>query len=203
MITVIDYGMGNLRSVTKAVEIYTDEVRVSDDPSSIESSRGLIMPGDGAFGLAMENLRDRGWIEPLLEYIGGGGFFLGICLGFQLLFSSSEEFGNHRGLDIIPGRVVKFKMDDLKIPHMGWNDVAVIGNSRFLKGIASGSYFYFIHSFYPELDEKSWILGTVSYGVHFPCIVGRENIIATQFHPEKSHDAGLRIIENFVRATCS
>lgn len=203
MITVIDYGMGNLRSVTKAVELYTDAVRISGDPSSIASSGGLIMPGDGAFGLAMENLRDGGWIEPLLEYVGRGGFFLGICLGFQLLFSSSEEFGEHRGLDIIPGRVVRFGMDDLKIPHMGWNDVAITGSSGFLEGIASGSYFYFIHSYYPEIDDKSWVLGTVSYGVHFPCIVGRGNLIATQFHPEKSHDAGLRIIENFVRATCS
>jgi glutamine amidotransferase len=202
MITVIDYGMGNLRSVTKAVELYTEEVRVSDDPSSIASSRGLIMPGDGAFGLAMDNLRERGWIEPLLQYIRGGGFFLGICLGFQLLFSSSEEFGEHRGLDIIPGRVVRFRSDDLKIPHMGWNDVDIIGNSRFLEGISSGSYFYFIHSYYPEVSASDCILGMVSYGISFACIVGKGNLIATQFHPEKSHNTGLRIIENFVRTAC-
>jgi glutamine amidotransferase len=202
MITVVDYGMGNLRSVTKAIEKFTERVVVSDDPASIEKSDALIMPGDGAFGMAMENLKHRGWIEPIHDFIRTGGHFFGICLGFQLLFSSSEEFGSHRGLDIIPGRVVRFKAGDLKVPHMGWNTVELTKDSSSLKGVPSGSYFYFIHSYYPELDDRSWLIGEAEYGMRFPCIVGKGNVIATQFHPEKSHTIGLKVIENFVRSVC-
>ncbi len=203
MITVIDYGMGNLRSVVKAVEKYTERVRVSRDPASIGESRGLIMPGDGAFGMAMRHLNEMGWTGPLREYIEAGGYFMGICLGYQLLFSASEEFGFHNGLGIIPGNVVRFTGRELKIPHMGWSEVEINGGSRFLEGIETGSYFYFIHSYYPRIGDPGWILGEVEYGIRFPCIVGRGNLIATQFHPEKSHRAGLRIVENFVRAVCS
>ena len=199
MITVIDYGMGNLRSVVKAVEKYTDRVTVSDDPGSIVRSDALIMPGDGAFGMAMDNLQNRGWIEPIVNYITHGGFFLGICLGFQLLFSSSEEFGSHRGLGVISGKVVRFPAGHLKVPHMGWNTVRLVTQSDFFSGIASGSFYYFIHSYYPEINDRSWVIGEAEYGKRFPCIVGKGNIIATQFHPEKSHSTGLKIIENFVR----
>ena len=202
MITVVDYGMGNLRSVTKAIEKFTDRVTVSNDPASIDKSDALIMPGDGAFGMAMENLNHRGWIEPILDFIRKGGHFFGICLGFQLLFSSSEEFGSHRGLDIIPGRVVRFKAGEIKVPHMGWNTVDLKNSSFCLNGVPSGSYFYFIHSYYPELDDRTWLIGEAEYGMKFPCIVGRGNIIATQFHPEKSHAVGLKVIENFVAAVC-
>ncbi len=202
MITVVDYGMGNLRSVVKAVEKFTDNVALSDDPASIEKSDALIMPGDGAFGMAMENLNSRGWIEPIHEFIARGGHFFGICLGFQLLFSTSEEFGSHRGLDIVPGAVVRFSDEDLKVPHMGWNTVGIQQKSPVMSGIPSGSYFYFIHSYYPEVVDRSWVIGEVEYGINFPCIVGKGNIIATQFHPEKSHTVGLKIIENFVRTVC-
>ncbi len=203
MITVIDYGMGNLRSVVKAVEKYTGEVRVSSDPSSISRSSGIIMPGDGAFGMAMEHLRSMGWIGPLVEYIAHGGRFMGICLGYQLLFRSSEEFGIHEGMNIIPGKVVRFSGKDLKVPHMGWNSVEIVRESPFLAGVPSPSYFYFIHSYYPVVEDREWIMGEVDYGVRFPCIVGKGNLIATQFHPEKSHRIGLKIVENFVRAVCS
>ena len=199
MITVIDYGMGNIRSVVKAVERYTDKVRVSQEPSSIDTSDALIMPGDGAFGQAMENLGKLKWIEPLKDFLDNNGYFLGICLGYQLMFSSSEEFGFHKGLGIIPGEVVRFNTPGLKVPHMGWNEVEICGDSKFLEGINSSSYFYFIHTYYPELKDREWILGEVEYGVRFPCIVGKGNIIATQFHPEKSHNIGLQIIENFVK----
>ena len=202
MITVIDYGMGNLRSVIKAVEKYTDKVRLSRDPSSIKSSSALIMPGDGAFGKAMENLKRMKWTQPLKDFIKSGGFFMGICLGFQLLFSSSEEFGYHNGLNIIPGRVVRFNCHNQKVPHIGWNEVEIKGKSRFLEGIVPSSFFYFIHTYYPEIEDKEWILGEVEYGVKFPSIVGKDNIIATQFHPEKSHKVGLKIVENFVRIVC-
>ncbi|HSV96214.1 MAG TPA: imidazole glycerol phosphate synthase subunit HisH [Spirochaetota bacterium] len=203
MITVVDYGMGNLRSVVKAVEKYTTDVRVSSDPESIRSSDGLVMPGDGAFGMAMQHLVEKGWVSPLREFIAAGGYFLGICLGYQLLFESSAEFGHNRGLGVIPGRVVRFESTRLKVPHMGWNSVELSGSSQFLAGIDQGSYFYFIHSYYPTVDDTEWILGEVEYGVRFPCIVGRGNLVATQFHPEKSHRTGLRIVENFVRAVCS
>jgi glutamine amidotransferase len=202
MITVVDYGMGNLRSVTKAVELFTRNVRISSDPKSVDDSSALIMPGDGAFGMAMHHLTERGWIEPIHAFIKGGGHFFGICLGFQLLFSMSEEFGAHDGLDLIPGQVVRFPGHGLKVPHMGWNRVRLTVKSKFLKGIDSGSYFYFIHSFYPRIADPSWVIGEADYGDTFPCIVGQGNLIATQFHPEKSHSAGLKIIENFVGSLC-
>jgi len=202
MITVIDYGMGNIRSVVKAVEKYTADVRVSGDPSSILDSSSLIMPGDGAFGMAMENLTRTGWIEPLKSYIKHGGRFLGICLGFQLLFSTSEEFGIHDGLDIIQGSIVRFTGADHKVPHMGWNNVEISVKSSYMDGIKTNSYFYFIHSYYPRIEDRGWIIGEADYGVRFPCIVGKGDLIATQFHPEKSHNAGLQIIRNFVESSC-
>jgi glutamine amidotransferase len=203
MITVIDYGMGNLRSVTKAFELYTDKVVISSNPDTIYESDGVVLPGDGAFPQAMENLEKNNWITPLKNYINNNGFFLGICLGYQLLFSGSDEFSYTEGLDIIPGRVVKFPENDLKVPHMGWNQVSLKKQSLFMKGIADLSYFYFIHSYYPEINDTDWIVGTAEYGSIFPCIVGKNNIIASQFHPEKSHVSGLKIIENFSRLSNS
>ena len=160
------------------------------------------MPGDGAFGMAMQHLRDMGWVDPLLSFIRGGGFFLGICLGYQLLFSRSVEFGEHEGLGLIPGSVVRFPYSNLKVPHMGWNQVKFRQKSPFLEEVPSNSYFYFIHTYYPEIEDDSWIIGEAEYGVTFPSIVGKGNCIATQFHPEKSHKMGLKIIENFVRSVC-
>jgi len=202
MITVIDYGMGNLRSVVKAVEKYTSDVRVSSDPASIATSKALIMPGDGAFGHAMENLTQMGWVEPLIDFIKAGGYFFGICLGYQLLFSTSQEFGHHKGLDIIPGAVVRFTTD-LKVPHMGWNQVEFKQYHPVVDGIPQHSYFYFIHTYYPVVNDSSWIIGQTQYAVEFASIVGKGNCIATQFHPEKSHKYGLKMIENFVRMVCS
>jgi glutamine amidotransferase len=199
MITVVDYGMGNIRSVVKAVELYTKDVQVSSDPQSLLKSKGVIMPGDGAFAMAMENLKKMGWIEPLRDYIAQKGFFFGICLGYQLLFDSSEEFGASEGLSIVPGKVIRFPDNELKVPHMGWNTVHFHQDSDFLAGVEDYSHFYFIHSFYPEIFDESYIMGTACYGESFPCIVGKGNFIATQFHPEKSHKRGLKIIENFVK----
>ena len=204
MITVVDYGMGNLRYVVKAIEKYTPDVRVSDDPASIADSKALIMPGDGAFGAAMENLTSRGWVKPLKEHIAEGKPFLGICLGYQLLFSSSEEFGHHKGLDIIPGKVVRFELPaGMKVQHLGWNAVDLVGKSKYMEGIPSGSHFYFIHTYYPVVDDRSWVVGEADYGGPFACVVGKGNLLATQFHPEKSHNVGLKIIENFVRNVCA
>lgn len=197
MITVIDYGMGNLRSVTKALELYSDNVVISCNPDTISQSSAVVLPGDGAFPQAMENLAKNNWIEPLKNYIRNDGFFLGICLGYQLLFSGSYEFEYTTGLDIIPGNVVKFRTENLKVPHMGWNQVKFKKESLFLNDINDLSYFYFIHSYYPEVEDSDWIIGTSEYSSVFPCIVGRNNLIASQFHPEKSHKSGLKIIENF------
>ena len=202
MITVIDYGMGNLRSVVKAIEKYTSQVQISSDPASIKDSKALIMPGDGAFGMAMKNLKSLGWIEKLKEFIHEDNYFMGICLGFQLLFSNSDEFGFHEGLNIVDGEVKRFNVGKLKVPHMGWNEVDIKPDSKFLDGIPEKSYFYFIHSFYPDKVDASWIIGETEYGTSFPCIVGKNNCIATQFHPEKSHDIGLKIIKNFVSTVC-
>jgi len=199
MITVIDYGMGNLRSVTKAFELYTDKVVVSSNPDSLYESTGVVLPGDGAFPQAMENLEKNNWITPLKNYINNNGYFLGICLGYQLLFSGSDEFEYTEGLDIIPGKVVKFSSETLKVPHMGWNQVKFERQSLFLNGIDDLTYFYFIHSYYPQIPDSEWIIGTSDYGSVFPCIVGKDNLIASQFHPEKSHRPGLKIIENFSR----
>jgi imidazole glycerol-phosphate synthase subunit HisH len=203
MITVIDYGMGNLRSVTKAFELYTAKVRVSSNPDSVYDYTGVVLTGDGAFAQAMENLEKNNWIGVLKNYIKKDGFFLGICLGFQLLFTGSDEFGYTPGLDIIPGKVVKFDSKELKVPHMGWNQVKIRNESVFLGGIDDLAYFYFIHSFYPEIKETDWVIGTAEYGITFPCIVGKKNLVASQFHPEKSHRSGLKIIENFSKLSNS
>lgn len=203
MITVIDYGMGNIRSVVKAFEKYTTKVGVSSDLSSIARSKALVLPGDGAFGMAKAHLDEMGWTAPLKEFIAKGGYFMGICLGFQLLFESSDEFGLHAGLGIVPGQVRRFALANLKVPHMGWNQVRWEQRSKFLEGIPSESYFYFIHSYYPESADAGWVAGSVEYGTRFACIVSKGNLIAAQFHPEKSHTVGLKIIENFVRYACS
>jgi len=143
-----------------------------------------------------------GWIDPLVTYIKQGGFFFGICLGYQLLFSSSEEFGHHKGLDIIPGNVIPFTTN-LKVPHMGWNQVYFKRDHPVVDGIPQNSYFYFIHTFYPVVSDSSWVIGETYYSVVFPSIVGKGNCVATQFHPEKSHKFGMQMIENFVSMVCS
>lgn len=199
MISVIDYGMGNLRSVVKAVELYTDEVKISSTPEDISKADAIILPGDGAFAHAMENLKEMGLVDPIRRFILDGRKFLGICLGYQLLFSESEEFGTHKGLDIIKGRVIKFDNSNMKVPHMGWNNVSIKKESKYLNGIDDNTHFYFIHTYYPVVLDDTYITGVCNYGGDFTCIVSKDNMIATQFHPEKSHKAGLKIIENFVR----
>lgn len=199
MITIIDYGMGNLRSVAKAFELFHDNISISQNPEDLKNSKAVVLPGDGAFAMAMDNLEKTGWLEPLKEYISQDNYFMGVCLGYQLLFSTSEEFGDTEGMGIVNGDVVKFRDNNLKVPHMGWNQVRLHNESKFMNGIPDMSYFYFIHSYHPENIDDSWLIGSADYGTNFPCIVGKGNIIATQFHPEKSHNVGLKIIENFVR----
>jgi glutamine amidotransferase len=200
MIAIIDYGMGNLRSVQKGLERVGFDAVVTRDLGQIEAARGVVLPGVGAFSACMENLKKFGLVEVIRETVRRQKPFLGICLGFQLLFSESEEFGTEKGLELFSGRVVGFSArDDLKVPHMGWNRIDKRGESRFLDGISSGDYVYFVHSFYVAPDDSSIIATTTDYGAPFVSSIATDRLFACQFHPEKSQELGLRILANFGR----
>jgi len=196
VIAVIDYGRGNLGSVEKALGRLGMRAVVTQDPRVIGDARALVLPGDGAFHDAMGNLQSLGLLDPLRAALDGGRPFLGICLGYQLLFTESEEFGQGKGLDVIPGVVRRFP-SGLKVPHMGWNQVEHRGDLAIFDGIPSGADFYFVHSYYPTTADASLQVATCTYGVAFPAAVGRGALFATQFHPEKSQRWGLRLLENF------
>ncbi len=203
MITIIDYGMGNLRSVQKAFEKFCSNVIISPSAKDILKADKIILPGVGAFKVAMDELKKRDLIRPIKNYIQKGKPFLGICLGLQLLFSESEEGGKVKGLDIIKGKVKRFnEKDGLKIPHMGWNKIRVkrkAQSAKLLYGVKDGSYMYFVHSYYAAPEDKDVILCETDYGKNFTSGVSKDNVYGFQFHPEKSQSAGLKIIENFVR----
>jgi imidazole glycerol-phosphate synthase subunit HisH len=203
MIAIIDYGMGNLRSVQKGFEKAGFDAIVTSEPKVVLEADRIVLPGVGAFRDCMANLEQGGFIEPLLKVIRDGRPFLGICLGLQLLFTESEEFGLHQGLGIIPGRVVRFPEgmrtgdEELKVPHMGWNQVAVKRCPPVLGGIPDGTNFYFVHSYYVQPEDPSVIATTTDYGIEFCSSIWQDNIVATQFHPEKSQEKGLAILKNF------
>jgi len=204
MIAIIDYGMGNLRSVQKGLERVGFDAVVTRDLGQIQSAGGVVLPGVGAFSACMENLGKFGLIEPIRDAVRQQKPFLGICLGFQLLFSESEEFGRQKGLDLFPGRVVGFHAgEDLKVPHMGWNRIDKKTDSLFLEGISSGDYVYFVHSFYVAPDDSSIIATTTDYGGTFVSSIATQRLFACQFHPEKSQELGLRILANFGRFVAS
>jgi len=205
-IGVVDYGMGNLRSVSKALESLGFPTLVSGDPRALSSCRGIVFPGVGAFRDCMGNVVRQGLLPFLREYLAEGRPFLGICVGMQLLFSGSEEFGRHEGIGFFPGNVVRFPGDMpardggvLKVPHMGWNGVEVVGDPPALRGIPSGTYFYFVHSYYAAPKAPGDVVCRSTYGVPFAAAVARGNRLAVQFHPEKSQAAGLRLLGNFGR----
>ncbi len=198
MIAIIDYGMGNLRSVSKAFEAVGHQTIVTRDSSTIQNASHVVLPGVGAFGDCMTNLRQYGLIEPIKAAIRSGKPFLGICLGFQLLFTESEEFGRHEGLDILPGRVRSFSRDQaLKVPHMGWNQIAIQSPCPVFEGIADGSNWYFVHSFFVDPCEKQITATMTTYGLSFTSSIWKDNVVACQFHPEKSQAVGLQLIKNF------
>ena len=200
MIAIIDYGMGNLRSVQKGFEHGGFAAQVTRDIGQITSARGVVLPGVGAFQACMDNLARFGLIEPIRAVVQQKKPFLGICLGFQLLFSESEEFGLQKGLDLLPGRVVGFKPNNgLKVPHMGWNRIEKKKESPFLDGIATGDYVYFVHSYYVVPEDPSLISTTTDYGNPFASSIALDHLFACQFHPEKSQEIGLRILANFGR----
>ncbi len=197
-VVIVDYGMGNLRSVEKAFEKAGARVVVSSDPSDLKSAAKIVLPGVGAFSQAMKELKRRKLVGPLLEKIEGGTPYLGLCLGLQLLFDSSEE-GPEKGLGVLSGRVRKFK-GNMKIPHMGWNSLEISDKKcPLFKGIGAKDYFYFVHSFYAVPENKTDVAANTSYGGDFCSAVWRGNVFATQFHPEKSQVIGQRIIRNFVK----
>lgn len=199
-VVVVDYGAGNIRSVGRALVHVGGEPLVSADPSEIDRARAVILPGVGAAADTMLNLRQRGLVEPIREYVASGRPFLGVCMGLQALFDWSDEGDGQECLGILPGRVRKFHSSDgLKIPHMGWNTVAWTRSHPVIEGIAAGTYFYFVHSFYCEPADAGVVLGETDYGVRFASVVARDNVVATQFHPEKSSDHGLQLYANFLR----
>jgi glutamine amidotransferase len=205
VIVIVDYGMGNLRSVQKALERVGGEARVSDRPEDVALAERLVVPGVGAFGDAMRALLERGLVEPIREFVGRGRPVLGICLGLQIFFEESEETGAAaaRGLALFKGRVVRFGdavvRQGLKVPHMGWNAVEAVRPSPLFAGMPErGVYFYFAHSYYADPADETVVAGRTEYGIRFASVVARENVAATQFHPEKSQTAGLALLENFV-----
>jgi len=198
MIAVIDYGMGNLRSVQKGFERIGARAEITRTPGVIADAEGVVLPGVGAFYACMQNLARYELIEPIKDVVRRGKPFLGICLGFQLLFSESEEFGPEKGLDLFPGKVVGFHpQNGLKVPHMGWNRIEKKKPSPFLEGIADGDYVYFVHSYFVAPKDASLVATTTSYGVTFASSIATDNLFACQFHPEKSQELGLRILANF------
>ena len=197
-VVIVDYGAGNLRSVARAVAHNGYEPIVSSHPRDVERAEALILPGVGAACDTMRNLQEGDLVSPIRDYIASGRPFLGVCMGQQALLSVSEEGGEHLCLDVIPGRVKRLPAG-LKVPHMGWNQVSQRAAHPVFEGIEDNAYFYFVHSFYPAPDDPATVIGETDYGVRFASVLARDNLVATQFHPEKSGESGLRFYANFLK----
>jgi glutamine amidotransferase len=198
MITIVDYGMGNLRSVQKGFEKLGHSALITSDKAAVRQADRLVLPGVGASADAMRELIARDLVEPLREFAGSGKPFLGICLGLQLLFEVGHEGGRHEGLGILPGEVVRFApRPEYKVPHMGWNQVDLRRPAALLEGIPDGAYMYFVHSYYAVPSDTALVAAETCYPDPFAAVVGRDNVFATQFHPEKSQSHGLRLLKNF------
>jgi glutamine amidotransferase len=202
LIALIDYGLGNLRSVQKAFEHLGVPVTVTQDPSEIRRARKLIVPGVGAFSAGMQGLRQRGLIEPIVAAAQNSVPLLGICLGMQLLFDESEEVSQglqpEHGLGLIPGRVVRLRGTNLTIPHMGWNQIQPVRDSALLRGLSPGAYAYFVHSYICQPANRDAIIAVTEYGENFASVVGLGTTWGIQLHPEKSQQVGLKILQNFI-----
>jgi glutamine amidotransferase len=196
MIAIVDYGVGNLRSVQRAFEHVGAEVVVTAHREVIESASAVVLPGVGAFGKAMSNLDRAGLTDVIRQVIAQGRPFLGICLGLQLLFEDSDEMGRHKGLGVFGGQVKRFEIG-LKVPQIGWNQIHIQKASPLLEGVADGSYAYFVHSYYVAPADPEIVLATTDYEIDYASIVGQDNVFGIQFHPEKSQAVGLRILRNF------
>lgn len=198
MIALIDYGAGNMRSVFKALESVGGDVKIVETAEEIESADAVILPGVGNFGDGMNKIRERQLEQPILDAIESGKPFLGICLGMQLLLEESEEAPGVKGLGVFKGKVIHFPEGIEKVPHMGWNDITIKNNHPCFSGIQNEDYFYFVHSYYAAPEDPAVTLATCNYIQEFTAVVGRDNVFATQYHPEKSQDKGLTILKNFV-----
>ncbi|MFN4180605.1 MAG: imidazole glycerol phosphate synthase subunit HisH [Armatimonadota bacterium] len=198
-VTVIDYGIGNLRSVTKALEFLGCQVTLTSDPDEVVRANKLVLPGVGAFGAGMRNLTQLGLVDAIRDAVQRGTPLLGICLGLQLLFEESEEMGKYEGLKLVRGKVVHFpEMDGIRIPHMGWNALQIRNPKPLFEGIPEGAMVYFVHSYFPVPDDPSIIAATTEHGIEFVSAIAVDNIFGTQFHPEKSSKFGLQILHNFI-----
>jgi glutamine amidotransferase len=200
-IVIVDYGAGNLRSVERAVARAGFQSLVSSQPEDVTAAGVLIVPGVGAAADTMRNLRERGLVEPIRRYIAAGRPFLGVCMGLQALLTVSEEGGEHECLGVISGRVRRLPQG-LKVPHMGWNRVRQRRPHPVFDGVPDGAYFYFVHSYYPDPEDGSVVVGETDYGLTFASAVAVDSLVATQFHPEKSGEVGLRFYENFLTRFC-
>jgi glutamine amidotransferase len=198
MIVIVDYGMGNLRSVQKGFEKAGYDALITSDPAQVREAAKVVLPGVGAFEDAIAELRRRELVRPILEAIDAGQPFLGICLGLQLLFDVSYENGRHEGLGVLRGEVVRFDLPpEYSVPHMGWNQLRIRRQAPILEGIAEGAYFYFVHSYFVAPRDASLIAAETDYPERFCSMIWRDNVFATQFHPEKSQSDGLRMLRNF------
>jgi glutamine amidotransferase len=201
-IAIIDYGVGNLRSIEKAFAATGVEAVVSSDQRVLLAARTLVLPGVGAFAACMKALSERGFQDLVMQRVQEGIQLLGICVGMQMLFEESEEFGKTRGLGLLRGRVRRFS-NQLPVPHVGWNQVHKRQAHPLLAGVSDGSFFYFVHSFFCESVEPAMIVGETKYGATYPSVVAHNNIYGVQFHPEKSQVAGLQLLTNFAQLACS
>ena len=201
---IVDYGMGNLRSVQKAFERIGEDAQISSDPQQVAEANRIVLPGVGAFRDAVNALHEHQLVDVLQDHIAADRPFLGICLGLQMLFEESLEDGVHKGLGIIPGKVRRFELSsEYKIPHLGWNQLQLPAAARhsLFDGIDSGRWFYFVHSYHCDPTDDHWTAATTDYGYPFVSAVARGNVMATQFHPEKSQASGMQILRNFLTAT--
>ena len=202
MIAIIDYDAGNMKSVEKALLFLGEEVVITRDAEIILGADGVILPGVGAFGDAMEKLHSYGLVEVIKKCVGRGIPFLGICLGLQLLFEGSEESPGVEGLHILDGKIVRIPAEDgLKVPHIGWNDLSFPNRGKLFQGINQGAYVYFVHSYYLQASDENIVTATTEYGAHIHASVEKGNVFACQYHPEKSSDVGMQILRNFIRVT--
>lgn len=195
-VAIIDYGIGNLRSVEKAFTSQGIPAVVSSDPGLLREAEKLVLPGVGAFAACMRGVSSRGFDQLVCDAASEGKPIIGLCVGLQMLFEEGHEFGVHRGLGLLPGRVVRFA-EDLRVPHVGWNQVALKGHHPIFSELPDQSFFYFVHSYYVDATEPGVVLGETDYGITYPSICGRGNLVGVQFHPEKSQSTGLQLLKNF------
>ncbi len=201
MIAVIDSGVANLRSVMNTLKYLGAAARIAHTPDELDGATQIILPGVSAFAAGMAQMRSRGFVEPLRERTRQGIPILGICLGMQMLFDRGEEMGEHEGLGLLRGTIVRFPVDGPKVPHIGWNQLEQHGDPPLLRSIPAGSYAYFVHSYYARVDSPDMILAETGYGIDFPAVVGHANVFGAQFHPEKSQHTGLKLLSNFMEMT--